>query len=40
MIADVVLKKFDAPDETRVLTKGRFEIVRLGGVTIGRVVSG
>lgn len=36
MIADVVLKKFDAPDETRVLTKGRFEIVRLGGVTIGR----
>ena len=36
MIADVVLKKFEAPDETRVLTKGRFEIVRLGGVTIGR----
>jgi quercetin dioxygenase-like cupin family protein len=36
MIADVVLKKFDAPDETRMLTKGRFEIVRLGGVTIGR----
>jgi quercetin dioxygenase-like cupin family protein len=36
MIADVVLKKFDAPDETRILTKGRFEIVRLGGVTIGR----
>ena len=36
MIADVVLKKFEAADETRVLTKGRFEIVRLGGVTIGR----
>ncbi len=35
-IADVVLKRFDAPDETRVLTKGRFDIVRLGGVTIGR----
>jgi len=36
MIADVVLKKFEAADETRVLTKGRFEIVRLGGVTMGR----
>jgi quercetin dioxygenase-like cupin family protein len=33
---DVVLKKFEAPDETRVLTKGRFEIVRLAGLTIGR----
>jgi quercetin dioxygenase-like cupin family protein len=33
---DVVLKRFESPDETRVLTKGRFEIIRLGGVTIGR----
>ena len=33
---DVVLRRFDAPDETRVMTKGRFEIVRIGGVTIGR----
>jgi quercetin dioxygenase-like cupin family protein len=33
---DVVLKKFEAPDETRVLAKGRFEIVRLAGLTIGR----
>jgi hypothetical protein len=33
---DVILKRFEAPDETRILTKGRFEIVRLGGVTIGR----
>jgi quercetin dioxygenase-like cupin family protein len=33
---DVVLKRFEAPDETRVFDKGRFEIVRLGGVTIGR----
>jgi quercetin dioxygenase-like cupin family protein len=32
----VILKRFDAPDETRTLTKGKFEIVRLGGVTIGR----
>jgi catechol 2,3-dioxygenase-like lactoylglutathione lyase family enzyme len=33
---DVVLKRFDTPDESRVFEKGRFEIVRLGGTTIGR----
>jgi hypothetical protein len=33
---NVILKRFEAPDETRVLTKGKFEIVRLGGLTIGR----
>jgi quercetin dioxygenase-like cupin family protein len=33
---DVVLKRFETPDETRVMTKGRFEIVRLAGLTIGR----
>lgn len=32
----VILKRFDAPDEVREFAKGRFEIVRLGGVTIGR----
>ena len=32
----VILKRFETPDETRVLTKGKFEIVRLGGLTIGR----
>ncbi len=32
----VVLKRFDQPEETRLLTKGKFEIVRLGGMTIGR----
>ena len=32
----VILKRFDAPDEVREFEKGRFEIVRLGGVTIGR----
>lgn len=37
MIAvDVVLKRFEQPDETRTMQKGRFEIVRLGGLTIGR----
>jgi hypothetical protein len=33
---EVVLKRFDQPDETRLLTKGKFELVRLGGMTIGR----
>jgi quercetin dioxygenase-like cupin family protein len=33
---DVLLKRFDTPDETRTMTKGRFEIVRLGGLVIGR----
>jgi quercetin dioxygenase-like cupin family protein len=36
MNVNVILKRFDAPDETRVMTRGRFDIVRLGGVTIGR----
>ena len=25
----VILKRFDAPDETRTLVKGKFEVVRL-----------
>ncbi|HEX7793529.1 MAG TPA: cupin domain-containing protein [Vicinamibacterales bacterium] len=33
---EVILKRFDAPDEVRTLAKGKFEIVRLGGMTIGR----
>ncbi len=33
---DVVLKTFDRPDEVREMPKGRFEIVHLGGVTVGR----
>jgi hypothetical protein len=33
---DVVLKRFEVPDETRVMTKGRFEIIHIGGLTIGR----
>ena len=32
----VILKRFDSPDELRVLRKGKFELVRLGGMTIGR----
>lgn len=33
---DVVLKSFAHPDEVREMVKGRFELVRLGGMTIGR----
>lgn len=32
----LILKRFDAPDETRVMTKGRFEVVHIGGLTVGR----
>jgi hypothetical protein len=32
----VILKSFDAPDEVRVMQKGKFELVHLGGITIGR----
>jgi quercetin dioxygenase-like cupin family protein len=32
----VMLKRFDRPDEVREMLKGRFEIVNIGGMTIGR----
>jgi quercetin dioxygenase-like cupin family protein len=33
---DVILKNFDRPDETRTFEKGKFEVVTIGGMTIGR----
>jgi hypothetical protein len=36
MVDDVVLKRFEQPDEIRVFAKGRLEIVRIGGLTLGR----
>ena len=33
---DVILKRFEQPDEVRTFEKGKFEIVRIGGMTIGR----
>ncbi len=36
MIDPVVLKRFEAPDEVREMSKGRFEIVHIGGMAIGR----
>ena len=32
----VILKRFDRPDEVREFEKGRFELVHIGGMTIGR----
>ena len=31
-----LLRRFESPDEVRAFSKGRFELVRLGGMTIGR----
>jgi mannose-6-phosphate isomerase-like protein (cupin superfamily) len=33
---DVILKRFDNPDETRTFEKGKFELIRIGGMSIGR----
>ncbi len=33
---DVILKRFEQPDEVRTFEKGKFEIIRIGGMTIGR----
>ena len=35
-MVDAILKRFDSPDETREMAKGKFEIVHIGGMTIGR----
>jgi quercetin dioxygenase-like cupin family protein len=36
MMLEVILKSFETPDEARVFEKGRLDIVRIGGMTIGR----
>lgn len=36
MDVDVVLKRFESPDETRVFEKGRLELVRIGGMSLAR----
>jgi len=33
---DLILRRFEQPDEVREMTKGRFEIVRVNGMSIGR----
>jgi quercetin dioxygenase-like cupin family protein len=33
---EVILKRFEQPDEVRIFEKGKFELVRVGSMTIGR----
>jgi quercetin dioxygenase-like cupin family protein len=33
---EVILKQFEKPDEVRTFDKGKFELVHIGGLTIGR----
>ena len=33
---EVILKRFEQPDEVRTFEKGKFEVVQIGGMTIGR----
>ena len=33
---EVILKRFEQPDEVRTFEKGKFELVSIGGTTIGR----
>lgn len=35
-VPEVILKRFDQPDEIRTFQKGKFELVHIGGMTIGR----
>ena len=32
----VILKRFDVPHETHTFAKGKFELIRIGSMTIGR----
>ena len=36
MSEPVSIERFESPGETREFEKGRFELVRIGGVTVGR----
>lgn len=31
-----IIKRFETPDESRTFTKGKFELIRIGDMTIGR----
>ena len=33
---DIILERFEQPDEIRTFEKGKFELVHMGGMTIGR----
>lgn len=33
---DSILRRFDRPDETRTFAKGKFEVIHIAGLTLGR----
>ena len=35
-MVEVILKRFENPDETRIFPKGKFEIIHVDGIAIGR----
>jgi hypothetical protein len=35
-VLEVILRRFDEPDEVRRFENGRFELIHIGGVAIGR----
>ncbi len=35
-MCEVILKRFEQSDEVRTFEKGKFEVVKIGGMTIGR----
>ena len=35
-IDEVILKRFDTPDEVRTFEKGRFDLVQIAGMVLGR----
>lgn len=36
LAVDVDLRRFESADEVRIFEKGKFEVIHLGGMTIGR----
>jgi hypothetical protein len=35
-VTDIILARFEKPDEVRTFDKGKFEVVRIAGMTLGR----
>jgi hypothetical protein len=38
LIDPAILRRFDEPDEVRIFEKGRYEIVHLNGMALGRAI--
>ena len=36
MDVTAIIRRFESPDEVREMTLGRFEVIHLGGLTVGR----